>query len=86
MKKRNEWVRKALKRKKKEKDRGIVDFMKIVHHFFKELPQWINAMDDPRNPSYTIYTQADQEILLLILLKYKLYGVALYFSSWFLGY
>lgn len=59
MKKRNEWVRKALKRKKKEKDRGIVDFMKIMHHFFKELPQWINAMDDPRNPSYTTYTQAD---------------------------
>lgn len=59
MKKQNEWVRKALKRKKKEKDRGIVDFIKIVHHFFKELPQLINAMDDPRNPSYTIYTQAD---------------------------
>lgn len=59
MKKRNEWVRKALKRKKKEEDRGIVDFMKIMHHFFKELPQWINAMDDPRNPSYTTYTQAD---------------------------
>lgn len=59
MKKRNEWLRKAIKRKKKEKDRGIVDFMKIVHHFFKELPQWINAMDDPRNSSYTTYTQAD---------------------------
>lgn len=59
MKKRNEWVRKALKRKKKKKDKGIVDLLMIQKHFFKELPQWINAMTDPRNPSYILYTQAD---------------------------
>lgn len=59
MKKRNEWVRKSLKRRKKRKDHGIVDFMRIVYHFFRQLPQWINEMDDPRNPSYTTYTQAD---------------------------
>ena len=50
MKKRKEWVRKALKRKKKEKDRGIVDLMMVMHHFFKELPVWIEEMEDPRHP------------------------------------
>ena len=59
LKPRKQWVRKAEKRKKKEKDRGIVDFMKIVSHFFKELSFWINEMTDPRNPSYVTYTQAD---------------------------
>ncbi len=59
MKKRNEWVRKALKRKKKEKDRGIVDLMMIMHHFFKELPVWIEEMKDPRHQSYITYSQAD---------------------------
>lgn len=59
MKKRNEWVRKALKRKKKEKDRGIVDLMMIMRHFFKELPEWIEEMNDPRHPSYVTYKQSD---------------------------
>lgn len=59
MKKRNEWVRKALKRKKKEKDRGIVDLMMVMHHFFKELPTWIDEMKDPRHPSYITYQQSD---------------------------
>lgn len=59
MKKRNEWVRKALKRKKKEQDRGIVDLMMIMYHFFKELPEWIEEMEDPRHPSYITYSQAD---------------------------
>ena len=43
----------------KQNNRGIVDFIKIVHHFFQELPQWMNSMKDPRNSSYTTYTQAD---------------------------
>ncbi len=59
MKKRNEWVRKALKRKKKEEDRGIVGLMMIMHHFFKELPVWIEEMTDPRHQSYIIYSQQD---------------------------
>lgn len=33
MKKRNEWVTKAIKRKRK--DRGIVALMMIMHHFLK---------------------------------------------------
>ena len=34
MKKRKDWIRKADKRKKKKKDRGVVDFVKITYHFF----------------------------------------------------
>ena len=59
MKKRNEWVRKALKRKKKEKDRGVVDLMMVMHHFFGELATWIDEMEDPRHPSYITYSQSD---------------------------
>lgn len=59
MKKAKDWLRKAAKRKKKQKDRGIVDFMRIMYHFFAELPQWINEMADPRNLSYIQYTQSD---------------------------
>lgn len=59
MKKRNEWVCKALKRRKKETDRGIVDLMMIMHHFFRELPVWIEEMTDPRHQSYITYTQSD---------------------------
>lgn len=47
------------KRRKKASDRGIVDFMRISYHFFSEMNEWIGDMTDPRNPSYTTYTQAD---------------------------
>lgn len=50
---------KAKKRMAKKKDRGIVDAMMLVHHFFEELPKWIDEMDDLRNQSYITYTQAD---------------------------
>ena len=59
MKKRHDWLRKAQKRKIKKKDRGIVDFMMVQYHFFKELPEWINEMQDARHQSYIQYTQAD---------------------------
>lgn len=59
MKKRNEWVRKHMKREKKKSDRGIVDLMMIVNHFFKDLPRWIDEMIDPRHGSYVTYTQTD---------------------------
>lgn len=47
------------KRKKKASDRGIVDFMRICYHFFSEMNDWIRDMNDPRNASYTRYTQED---------------------------
>lgn len=52
-------MKKEEKRKIKEKDRGIVDFIKLQQHFWKDLNIWINEMADPRNPSYITYTQAD---------------------------
>lgn len=52
-------MRKAEKRKYKQKDRGIVDFIRIIKHFFGELPQWINEMTDPRHQSYITYKQSD---------------------------
>lgn len=47
------------KRKHKKRDRGIVDFMMVMNHFFHSLREWILEMDDPRNQSYIKYTQAD---------------------------
>lgn len=52
-------MRKREKRERKKQDRGIVDFMMVTNHFFHSLKEWIIEMDDPRNQSYTIYTQAD---------------------------
>ena len=59
MKKKKDWLTKTKKRRIKKEERGIVDLLKIISHFFHELPQWINEMTDPRNPSYTVYTQSD---------------------------
>lgn len=47
------------KRKYKKRDRGIVDFMMVMNHFFHSLREWILEMDDPRNQGYIKYTQAD---------------------------
>jgi len=33
--------------------------MMIMHHFFEELPVWIEEMTDPRHQSYIIYSQQD---------------------------
>lgn len=47
------------KREKRKKERGIVDFMMITHHFFHSLREWFLEIDDPRHKSYITYTQAD---------------------------
>lgn len=52
-------MRKREKRERKKKDRGIVDFMMFMNHFFHSLREWLMEMDDPRNQSYITYTQAD---------------------------
>lgn len=59
MKKKKDWITKAKKREARKKDGGIVDLIRIMYHFFKKLPQWIDEMKDPRNPSYITYTQSD---------------------------
>lgn len=47
------------KREKRKKERGIVDFMMITHHFFHSLREWFLEIEDPRHQSYITYTQAD---------------------------
>ncbi|MCI9147637.1 MAG: hypothetical protein HFG73_05145, partial [Hungatella sp.] len=46
--KKAEWLRKAVKRKLKERDKGVVDFIWIMRHFFGHLRDWIEEMEDPR--------------------------------------
>ena len=59
MKKRKYWNTKKKKRAVRKKDRGIVDMMRIIQHFFAGLSSWLDEMDDPRNQSYILYTQSD---------------------------
>ena len=59
-------MRKREKRERKKHDRGIVDFMMVTNHFFGSLKEWILEMDDPRNQSYTTYTQADLTYLAIL--------------------
>lgn len=59
-------MRKKEKRERKKQDRGIVDFMMVTNHFFHSLREWILEMDDPRNQSYTTYTQADLGYLAIL--------------------
>ena len=47
------------KRLKRNKDRGIVDFIMVQTHFFKDLKKWIEELKDPRNLCYTTYSQTD---------------------------
>ena len=61
MKKKADWITKAEKRKAKKKDRGIVDVLMLMHHFFKDLPQWLNEMEDPRNFLYHIYSDGPDD-------------------------
>lgn len=55
----DKWLRKKMKRELKKKDKGIVELMMIMRHFFKDLSNWIDDMADPRHPSYIVYTQTD---------------------------
>lgn len=44
MKKRAEWLTKNLKRKIRQNDRGIADFIWVQKHFFKDTNDWIGAL------------------------------------------
>lgn len=54
------------KRNRKKRDRGIVEFIMLKEHFFKDLNQWIEEMEDPRNQSYITYTQSDLGYLAIL--------------------
>ena len=57
-KKRSEWKTKGLKRSEKSGN-PFRDILKIWFHYFSELTDWIEQMDDPRNTAYITYTQSD---------------------------
>ena len=59
MRAKKEWNTKATKREAKKEDHGIIDVLKITDHFFPELSDKINQMNDPRSEPYCTYTQAD---------------------------
>lgn len=59
MKKKKDWQTRAMKRKHKEQDKGILGIMLIMKHFFGHLTEWIEEMEDPRNVSYITYSQSD---------------------------
>ena len=54
------------KREKRKKERGIVNFMMITHHFFHSLREWLLEIEDPRHQSYITYTRADLVYTVLI--------------------
>lgn len=59
MKKKCFWQRKKDKRMIKQKDRGLVEWIRILYHFFEDFTKWIEQIKDPRNQSYITYTQSD---------------------------
>lgn len=59
-------MRKKEKRERKKQDRGIVDFMMVMNHFFHSLKEWIAEMNDPRNQSYITYSQTDLGYLAIL--------------------
>lgn len=59
MKKAKDWKRKSQKRKIEQQSNRVIDFVKIINHFFKNFSMWINEMSDGRHQSYIKYSQAD---------------------------
>ena len=45
MLKRRDWLRKSQRRLIQQKDRGIVDFMRIVHHFFRSTSHVVKSYE-----------------------------------------
>ena len=66
MKKKCFWQRKKDKRMIKQKDRGLVEWIRILYHFFEDFTKWIEQMKDPRNQSYITYTQSDLVYMALL--------------------
>jgi hypothetical protein len=55
------------KRKLQEKDKGIIDFVKIQNHMFPDLIKRLGTVLDPRHQSYIIYDT--DTLLYLVILK-----------------
>lgn len=57
----------AKKKILREKDKGIIDFVKMQNHFFPNLIEELGNVYDPRKENYTDYTS--EELLYQIILK-----------------
>jgi len=55
------------KKKLREKDKGIIDFVKMQNHFFPNLIKELGKVKDPRKENYTEYTS--EEVLYPVILK-----------------
>jgi len=55
------------KKKLREKDKGIIDFVKMQNHFFPNLIKELGKVTDPRKENYTEYTS--EELLYPVILK-----------------
>lgn len=55
------------KKKLREKDKGIIDFVKMQNHFFPNLIKELGKVKDPRKENYTEYTS--EELLYPVILK-----------------
>lgn len=51
----------------REKDKGIIDFVKMQNHFFPNFIEDLGNVDDPRKENYTDYTS--EELLYPLILK-----------------
>ena len=56
------WNTKAKKRSEKD-DNSLKSILRIFHHFFSNINEWIEETEDPRNVAYITYTQTDLIIL-----------------------
>ena len=60
LKKIDQWLTRHDRREiKKLGDQGILDFLQVKYHFFQDMNEWIQSIEDPRNPAYITYTQSD---------------------------
>lgn len=66
MKKKCFWQTKKDKRKIKQSEKGMVEWIRILYHFFGHITEWIGQMADPRNQSYITYTQPDLVYMALL--------------------
>ncbi len=51
----------------REKDKGIIDFVKMQYHFFPNLINDLGKINDPRKESYTNYLS--EELIYPVILK-----------------
>ena len=49
------YLSKAEKRELKKQDRGFIEILEVVHHFFKDFMKWVDEITDPRNKIFIFF-------------------------------